>query len=334
MTRRIAASIIFAVGSLLVGCATVTIDNPKNGSTVAKVPQDVRVTAQGTVSLGNVFLDNENLSQFNNSNWQFVPRFWLTYALPGQHTLFIAAENTKTHQNLGEASTFTVSACPLCYSCQAGSKVHPITGQCCANNLCDTPTAGNSGVMRFNSQECQKALAPGSSEFFFERGCISSQEANVRGASASGGGGVEVSAVRFVAGQTGALTHIRVPLGVRSGPGNVQVWITADGGGQPGAMLETIGVSGIRPQTLPITSPISIFSTARSMLTAGTTYWLVIGPGDPATAVAWNRSLDDFSIPNTTTFMVNRTTSDLGGPWVMQSNLVVLVPAYEIAVRQ
>ena len=332
MTRRISASMIIALGTLLTACASFTIDNPKDGAAGVKLPQDVRVTSSGSVTVGNVFLDNENLSQFNNSNWQFTPRFWLTYAPPGSHALFIAAEDSKTHQNLGATTTFTVSACPLCYACPTGSKVHPITGQCCNNNLCDVWLAGNSGVMRFNTPKCQEALAPGSTEYYYQRGCISSGIAVVRGAAAVGG--AEMSAIRFVANQTGALTQIRVPIGVRSGPGNVRVWITADAGGRPGAPLETIVVQNIRSQVLPITSPISIFSSARPMLTAGTIYWLVIGPSDPATAVDWNVSLDDFSIPNTTTFMVNRTTSDLTGPWVMKSNLAELVPAYEIAIRQ
>lgn len=89
----------------------------------------------------------------------------------------------------------------------------------------------------------------------------------------------------------------------------MQVWITADGGGRPGSPLEIIAVSNVRPQILPIASPISIFSATRPTLTAGTTYRLVIGPADA-------------------------TTSDLTGPWVMKSNLAELVPACEIAVRQ
>ena len=338
MTRHISESMIIMLGTLLVGCATFSIDNPQNGAAGVTVPLDVRSTANGPVTVGDVYLDNENLSRFNNSKWQFTPRFWLTYTPLGSHALYIAAENDKTHQNLGQTAGFTVSACPLCYSCPTGSRVHPITGQCCSNNICDVFLAGNSGVNRFNSTECQKALAPGSSEYYYERGCISSQTWVVRGATANLAAplnGPEMSAVRFVVNQTGALTQIRVPIGVQSGPGNVRVWITPDAGGRPGtAPLETIVVQNIRSQILPITSPISIFSVARPILTAGTTYWLVIGPGNPATVVHWNVSLDDFSIPNTTTYMVNRTTSDLTGPWVMQNNLTVLVPAYEISIRQ
>jgi len=330
MTHRILMSMSIGIANLLVGCATVKIDNPGNGATGVKMPQDVRITTQGPVTLSGVFLDNENISQFNNSNWQFTPRFWLTYVPIGSHTLFFPAENSKTHQNIGESSSFVVSACPLCYTCPTG-KVHPITGQCCDNNICDTWAAGNSGVTRFNSPKCQEALFPGASEYYYERGCISSQTETIHGAA---GGPPEVAAVRFVANQTGGLTHIRVPIGVTSGQGNVRVWLTADAGGSPGAPIETIMVQNIRSQTLPITSPMSVFSTAHPVLTAGTVYWLVIGPSSSTTSVDWNVSLDDFSIPNTPTFLVNRSTSDLTGPWVKKSTLAEPVPAYEIAVRQ
>ena len=338
MTRRIAASMIIALGTLLTGCATFTIDNPQSSTTAVKVPQDVRTTASGPVTVGDVYLDNQNLSQFNNSHWQFTPRFWLTYAPQGPHTLFIAAENSKTHENLGATTGFTVSACPLCYSCPAGSSVHPITGQCCSNNICDVFLAANSGANLISSPKCQAALAPGSSEYYYDRGCISSQAWIVRGAAANlpaPNTGPEMSAVRFVAYQTGALTQIRVPISVESGPRNVRVWITPDAGGRPGTTpLETILVQNIRLRNLPITSPVSIFSATRPTLMTGTTYWLVIGPADPSTVVDWNVSLDDFSIPNTTTYMVNRTTSDLTGPWVMQNATTVPVPAYEISIRQ
>jgi hypothetical protein len=325
----------------LAGCATVKIDLPANGATNVTLPEEVVVSTQGTVRLGEVMVDGLDVSSFNNQNWQWTPRFWLSYAAPGQHSVYIAARNSKTNENLGQTTTFGVSACPLCYSCPVGN-VHPITGQCCASGVCDVFAAGNSGVMRINYQvagwpiKCADAVVPGSPEFLYERGCIGSAITELRGTGVSS---PETAAVRFVASQTGTVTHIRIPVDIQSGPPSLRVYLAADasaadGMGQPGAALATVDLPSVRQRNLPTRNPVHVFLNNGPTITAGTTYWLVVAPGSPTTIAGWNRSLDDVSIPNTTTLKVNRTNSTLSGPWVPRSNLQELVPAYEIAVRQ
>ena len=259
--------LLFALcaASVLAGCASVKIDNPVNGATNVTMPEEVRVTVQGTADLGDVFLDNQNLTTYNNQNWQYTPPFYLSYAPPGPHSFFIAARNRKTGENLGQTATFTVSACPLCYSCPVGN-VHPITGQCCENGICDTFAAGNSGVTRINSVECLKDLFPGSSERLLDYGCMRSSTVNIAGTATPT---PETAAVRFTASQTGTLRHIRVPIDILSGPNSVQLWITTDVGGFPGTSVESITVTNVRARNLPVRNPIDVYSVTRPTLTAG-----------------------------------------------------------------
>lgn len=330
-----------ALAAVLVGCATAKIDVPVNGTTNVTLPEEVVVSTKGTVSLGRVFVDNQDASSFNNQNWQWTPRFWVSYAPPGQRSVFVEARNFKTNENLGQTTTFDVTACPLCYSCPVGN-VHPITGQCCSNGVCDVFSAGNSGVTRINFQvpglavNCSQAVAPGSSEFLYERGCIVSSQTNLRG---TGVPSPETAALRFVANQTGTVTHLRIPVDIKSGPPTLRVILATDapatdGMGQPGAALATIDLTNVRLENPPVRNPVNVFVNNGPVITAGTTYWLVVAPGSTTTIAGWNRSIDDASIPNTTTFKVNRTNSNLAGPWEARSNQVEFVPAYEIAVRQ
>jgi hypothetical protein len=331
---------VVALSVVPAGCASVKIDVPVNGKTNVTVPEEVVVSKQGTASLGRVFVDNQDVSTINNQNWQWTPRFWVSYAAPGQHSVFVEARNIKTNENLGQTTTFDVSACPLCYSCPVGN-VHPINGQCCANGVCDVFAAGNSGVTHINFQVpglnlyCSKEVAPGVNEFYYQRGCIASAITELRG---TGVASPETAAVRFVAGQTGTITHLRIPVDIESGPPTLRVFLAADapatdGMGQPGAALASVDLPNVRLRNLPTRNPVNVFVNNWPMITAGTTYWLVVAPGSPTTVAGWNRSLDDVSIPNTTTLKVNRTTSTLTGPWVAKSNLQELVPAYEISVR-
>ena len=330
-----------ALAAVLSGCASVKIDVPVNGSTNVTLPEEVVVSTQGPASLGRVFLNNQDLSTFNNQNWQWTPRFYVSYAAPGRHSVFVEARNIKTNENLGQTTTFDVTACPLCYSCPVGN-VHPITGQCCMGNVCDVFAAGNSGVTRINfavpglQLKCANAVAPGSNEFLYERGCILSNLVELRGV---GVASPETAAVRFVASQTGTVTHIRIPVDIQSGPPMLRVFLAtdapaADGMGQPGTALAAVDLNTVRARSLPTRNPVNIFLSNGPMITAGTAYWLVVAPSSGTTIGGWNRSIDDVSISNTTTFKVNRTTNTLAGPWVAKSNLVENVPAYEIAVRQ
>jgi hypothetical protein len=322
---------------LVAGCASISIDEPKNGFVTARMPQSIKVTEKGIVSFGDPLLDNFNLSRYNGQNWQYVPQSTLYYVSPGVHTLFVSARDTKLGTNISQSSTFTVSACPLCYSCPVGSDVHPITGQCCDGGACDRSTFGNFGPSFYNSMECQKMIFPSTSpRYWNEFDCISTAFDFVRGPSA---GARQMLAVSFTPNQSGALRHVQAPVGLRSGTNSLLVWITADANNAPGPALESLTVNAVRPQPVatsaypPVEAPAHIFFSGNTQLTAGTRYWLVLGPGAANTDIAWNLSLDDVSIPAATTYLLNTTNSSVAGPWSMKSNLVERRPAFEVDVR-
>jgi hypothetical protein len=51
------------------------------------------------------------------------------------------------------------------------------------------------------------------------------------------------------------------------------------------------------------------------------------------TDIAWNFALDDVSIPAATTYLLNKTNTNVAGPWAPKSNLVERRPAFEVDVR-
>jgi hypothetical protein len=324
-----ARMICTALAVLAGGCASISIEKPKDGAVGVKMPQPILVTEKGLVSFDDPYLDGNNLSRYNGQNWQYVPQSTLFYAPVGAHVLQVRATDTKLHTDLSQASTFTVSACPLCYTCPAGF-LHPITGQCCDSGMCDSSVFQNFGPPLFSNQKCQEATFPGSNKQWLDFDCISTATALVRG-----GATPSVLAVSFTPTQNGRLRHIQAPIGLQSGTNSLQVWITADSGNAPGQVLEALTVNGVRPQPGPTTvdAPAHVFAAGATQLTAGTRYWLVLGPGAADTVVAWNLSRDDFSIPAATTYLLNTTNSGVGGPWAAKSNLVEPRPAFEIDVR-
>jgi hypothetical protein len=333
MKNRIAVFFSVLAAGLLTGCASVTMVTPTDGQTGIVVPVFVSLTTQGTAQLGDVYLDSNDVSRLDNRNWQFAPQFWLSYVGPGAHSVYVAAENIKTHQSIGPTAHITVSDCPLCYVCPVG-EIHPINGQCCQNGVCDIDTAANSGVGRIEyfqtSQKCKQAVAPGSSEFLFQRGCIASDTVPIAGAGTTK---PQMVAVKFTANVAGALTQIRVPVDIISGQPTLTLWVTADAGGAPGAVIETITQNNVRARNLPVRNPINVFSGTKPALTGGTNYWLVIGAGSATTSAEWNKGLEDASIPSNTTLLINTTSSSPAGPWTPKSNLVEIVPAFEISVH-
>ena len=329
MRFRLYVCALLAGAAAGVGCSKITIDNPKNGATNVVMPLDVQITKSGNVSMGDVLLDSFNMTQVNGGNLSVVPgRFY--YMPTGQHTLFVGATNSKTHQNISESSTFTVSSCPLCYTCPTGMTVHPSLGQCCDNGQCDWHAFSNFGTGHYSQTYCNKATFPGSTKYWSDFDCIGTAVDQIRGANPP-----QMIAVSFSPGRAGELRHIRAPIGLQSGTNGVRVWITADLAGRPGQILETITVQ-IRPQpgATTVASPEHIFSTTRPTLTVGTTYWLIIGPAAADTVVAWNQSLGDVSIPNTITLLMNASTN-VSGPWAPKNpaHLAHLRPAFEIDVR-
>ena len=269
------------VGILVTGCATVTIDNPK---TVQRSPRCRKTcaTAKGTVSFRKRILDNENLSQFNNSNWQFKPRFWLTLrATRFTHLVRCRRE----HQDSSESRRddhFYGECVPACHSARRGARFILSMDSAAAAATDVTSTAGKQRRHALNSQG-KKPLAPASNDYFYER---PDQQPGSGGPRRIGQrrsrnvGSLAVAPDR-------ALTHIRVPIGVRSGPAcESDQWPTAavshgqrrrdhHGSEHPAVRL----VDHQSDQHLLGLTP---HADRRP------TYWLVIGPADPATS-AWNR---------------------------------------------
>ena len=319
--------------TIIAGCASISIDQPKDGS-VVKMPQPIMVTESGNVSLGDPLFDNFNLSRYNGQNWQYVPQSTLRYASPGAaHTLFVSARDGKSGANISQSSTFTVSACPLCYTCPAGSVVHPITGQCCDGGMCDSLAFANFGPSVFANQECQQFTFPGSTKQWLDLDCISTNLEQIRGTALT----PQMLAVRFTPTESKALRHVQVPIGWQSGVNSLQVWVTADSANAPGQSLETVTVNNIRTQPTPTTvdAPAHIFFAGTTPLTAGTPYWLVLGPGGADTVINWNTSLllNDSSIPANTTYLLNTTSTSLAGPWNPKGITVIRRPAFEVDVR-
>ncbi|HYX46045.1 MAG TPA: choice-of-anchor R domain-containing protein, partial [Sphingomicrobium sp.] len=227
--------------------------------------------------------------------------------------------------------TFSVAGCPLCYSCPVGT-LHPITGQCCDNGMCDAWLAGNFGPRFLNSAKCQQFTFPGSTKTWQDFDCIGTNYAPISG---SGAGAAQMIAVSFTPQQAGQLRHIQAPIGWQSGTNSLLVWITADSNNAPAGVIEALTVFNVRVQPAPTTvdAPAHIFSSTHPQLAAGTRYWLVMGPGANDTQIAWNLSLDDISTPGMTTFLLNTTNSSVAGPWAPKSNLQELRPAFEIDIR-
>jgi hypothetical protein len=323
---------------LVAGCASISIDEPPvTGLVAARPPIAVKVTPKGFVDFGDPLLDNFNLSRYNGQNFQYVPQSTLYYVTPGTHTLGVPAKDGKWHTDISQARTFSVTACPLCYSCPVGN-VHPVTGQCCDNGMCDKSVFGNFGPGFYNSMNCQKMTFPSTNpRYWNEFDCISTAFDLVRGAAA---GARQMLAVSFTPVYSGALRHVQAPIGLRSGTNSLLVWVTADANNAPGQVLESLTMNTVRAQPVltssvpAVDAPAHIFFNGTTQLTAGTRYWLVLGPGAANTDIAWNLSLDDFSIPATTNYLVNTTNSSVAGPWTRKTpNLADLRPAFEVDVR-
>ena len=337
MRLRIRDVFWLAAVLLVAGCASISIDQPRHQSVVARLPQPIVVTEKGFASFGDPFLDSFNLSRYNGQNWQYVPQSTLYYVSPGTHTLSVSARDTKWGTNISQSSTFTVSACPLCYSCPVG-EVHPMTGQCCDNGTCDKWAFGNFGPSFYGTAKCQQMVFPSTTpRYWNEFDCISSAFDLVRGSAA---GARQMIAVSFTPTYSGALRHVQAPIGLRSGTNSLLVWVTADANNAPGQVLESLTITTVRPQPVattaypPVEAPAHLFFNGNTQLTAGTRYWLVLGPGAANTDIAWNLALDDFSLPATTSYLVNTTNTSVAGPWSRKTpNLADQRPAFEVDVR-
>jgi len=92
-------------------------------------------------------------------------------------------------------------------------------------------------------------------------------------------------ATNFTPAFDGRLTGIEVPVGLVSGPGDIDVALLADSGNLPGAILETFPLTGL-PSPSP-TALIFIPSISHPVLSSGTQYWVSVTGGTPVTFAFW-----------------------------------------------
>ncbi|MGH9958477.1 MAG: PEP-CTERM sorting domain-containing protein [Pyrinomonadaceae bacterium] len=128
---------------------------------------------------------------------------------------------------------------------------------------------------------------------------------NVSGSNIFGG---QIPALAFTPSQTFTFSSAQLPLGFINGPDFLEVVLMTSSGGWPGNVIESILVTNV-PQ-FGSGGIVVANSALHPVLTSGTQYWLVAFPVDPNTSMAWNLSLDDFSVT------VLRSFTSLTGPWV------------------
>jgi hypothetical protein len=115
-------------------------------------------------------------------------------------------------------------------------------------------------------------------------------------------------AVSFTPSVSLRLSDIAIPFGLFPGPNLFDVWVTADNNGSPGTVLEKFIVTGFPNGLTTQPPPITVISSAiHPPLTAGTQFWLVIGPGVATSFGAWSLSLSDPATP--TNYLVSPTTT-------------------------
>ena len=99
-----------------------------------------------------------------------------------------------------------------------------------------------------------------------------------------------------VTGQSYRLTDLNLPLGLISGTNAVQVAITADNVGSPGAVLESFLLTSVGPPQSPL-SLILIPSALHPILNEGSQYWVTVSGGAPDTFALWALTLSGITGP-------------------------------------
>lgn len=79
-------------------------------------------------------------------------------------------------------------------------------------------------------------------------------------------------------------TDAQVAVFQGSGPSSIDVYLQANSGGQPGAVIEEIPISGFGATPTIVTANSALFPA----LQAGTSYWLTLVAGDPSADDAWS----------------------------------------------
>lgn len=332
---RLCASIVFV---FLGACTSLAVSAPADGSTVS-LPQVI--TIKESVGLDGwtrgpqtILIDGVDAEKFTNVNYSVPSGSVLCCVAPGSHRIEVSGHTSS--RTVTGSSSFTVDAngLPGFYACPAGAP-HPVFGMCCDTGSCDVPAASNFGPWRFPAP----ASCPSST---WANDCLNQNANGICGPNGTGCSGItsmvaQMVAVSFTPSQSGALRQIQVPIGFRNGTRSFQAWITTSVNGTPGAPLETFMLSNVRAQPFPVRSPEHIFSVTHPALSAGTTYWLVIGPAASDAVGSWNYSLTDAPSAGGANYLVNSTAGagnvpQLTGPWTAASGSP-LRPAFEIDIR-
>lgn len=93
------------------------------------------------------------------------------------------------------------------------------------------------------------------------------------------GGGYKEIASSFSVSQSLTLGSIDLALGITSGSGTAQVFLYADSGNEPGAILESFSITGIGTTA----SIFRVESSVQPLLTSGQNYWISVAAGAPDT---------------------------------------------------
>lgn len=123
-------------------------------------------------------------------------------------------------------------------------------------------------------------------------------------------------AAQFQPSDTAALSTIRVGAFWVSGTDAVTLDLASDSSGSPGSVIESF--------SLTPTSSLSILtatSLLNPVLSAGTTYWIMMLPGDATTWAAWNE--------NTQGVLGVSFSSDGGSSWAFSSGFAA--PVFDVS---
>ena len=94
-------------------------------------------------------------------------------------------------------------------------------------------------------------------------------------------------AVRFTPSTTASLTSFEAPLGVVSGPNQLQANLMSDSGGAPGAIVASFTLSGLPGAPGPL---LSIAAGSNLVVLGGQPYWFAV-TGGPQTFGIWTLNL-------------------------------------------
>ena len=136
-----------------------------------------------------------------------------------------------------------------------------------------------------------------------------------------------------VTGQSYRLTDLNLPLGLISGTNAVQVAITADNAGSPGAVLESFLLTSVGQPQSPL-SLILIPSALHPILNEGSQYWVTVSGGAPDTFALWALTLSGITGPAAAKLFpndpwsvnINRTGAlQVGGTVVPEPSPILLI---------